>query len=106
MNTKKDKNTQAVVKNVFTGFLEEKGHVVATTNSGDGAIDMVQNDNYDIVFLDEPFSGLDPVIVKEISKILTYYKEEKNTSKSSGSWWDNLVRKSKEWLEGDMNDYD
>ncbi|MGB0929629.1 MAG: cell division protein FtsA [Chitinophagales bacterium] len=34
------------------------------------------------------------------------YKEEKNTSKSNGSWWDNLVRKSKEWLEGDMNDYD
>ncbi len=34
------------------------------------------------------------------------YKEKANTSKSQGSWWDNLVRKSKEWLEGDMNEYD
>ncbi|MFK7907794.1 MAG: cell division protein FtsA [Chitinophagales bacterium] len=31
--------------------------------------------------------------------------QEETSSKSSGSWWDNLVRKSKEWLEGDMNDY-
>ncbi len=27
------------------------------------------------------------------------------TTKRSGSWWDNLVRKSKEWLEGDMDNY-
>ncbi len=38
-------------------FLEEKGHNVATTNSGDGAIEMVQKDTYDIVILDEQMPG-------------------------------------------------
>lgn len=37
------------------------------------------NDPY-IVFLDEPFSGLDPVIVKQISSILNAYREEKGTT--------------------------
>lgn len=40
------------------------------------AIAITMASNPEILFLDEPFSGLDPVFVKDISKILTYYKEE------------------------------
>ena len=37
------------------------------------------NDPY-IVFLDEPFSGLDPVIVRQITEILKFYKKERGTT--------------------------
>jgi len=33
-----------------------------------------------IVFLDEPFSGLDPIIIKQISKILLDYNKNNNTT--------------------------
>lgn len=39
-------------------FLQEKGYEVATANSGDVALDMVQKQNFDIVFLDENMPGL------------------------------------------------
>ena len=39
-------------------FLESKGHSVSTTNNGASALEMVQEDNYDVVFLDEQMPGL------------------------------------------------
>jgi DNA-binding response OmpR family regulator len=39
-------------------FLKEKGYEVATANSGDGALDLFQKQDFDIVFLDENMPGL------------------------------------------------
>ena len=39
-------------------FLEAKGHTVSTTNNGDSAIEMVQQESFDVVFLDEQMPGL------------------------------------------------
>jgi CheY-like chemotaxis protein len=39
-------------------FLKEKGYDVATANSGDGALDLFQKQDFDIVFLDENMPGL------------------------------------------------
>ncbi len=39
-------------------FLEEKGYKVVTANNGDDAIEMVQNESFDIIFLDENMPGL------------------------------------------------
>ncbi|MDL2289921.1 PglZ domain-containing protein [Paludibacteraceae bacterium OttesenSCG-928-F17] len=39
-------------------FLEDKGYEVMTTTNGKDAIDMVQNDIFDIIFLDENMPGL------------------------------------------------
>jgi Response regulator containing CheY-like receiver, AAA-type ATPase, and DNA-binding domains len=39
-------------------FLEEKGFEVSTANNGSDAIDMVKNEYFDIIFLDENMPGL------------------------------------------------
>ncbi len=39
-------------------FLEEKGYAVSTVKSGDEALDMLDNQYFDIVFLDENMPGL------------------------------------------------
>ena len=39
-------------------FLEEKGCVITTVNSGVDAIEEVENDNFDVVFLDEMMPGM------------------------------------------------
>ena len=39
-------------------FLEQKGFSVDTINNGSEAIDMVGDNNYDIVFLDENMPGI------------------------------------------------
>jgi DNA-binding response OmpR family regulator len=39
-------------------FLREKGYEVATANSGDDALDLVKDRNFDIVFLDENMPGI------------------------------------------------
>lgn len=39
-------------------FLEKKGYSVSTSNNGADAIDMCEENNYDIVFLDEHMPGL------------------------------------------------
>jgi CheY-like chemotaxis protein len=39
-------------------FLESKGYQVITTNNGADAIDLVNDDNFDIVFLDENMPGI------------------------------------------------
>jgi hypothetical protein len=39
-------------------FLNDKGYLVDTANNGSDALDLIQNNNYDIVFLDENMPGL------------------------------------------------
>ncbi len=39
-------------------FLEDKGYQVETANSGDGALDKMDNEHFDIMFLDENMPGL------------------------------------------------
>lgn len=53
-------------------FLEQKGFLVTTSVSGDGAIEWVERENFDIIFLDENMpglSGLDVLVkIKKIKK--------------------------------------
>ena len=39
-------------------FLQSKGYEIATSNNGNDAIDMVDKNNYDLIFLDENMPGL------------------------------------------------
>ena len=39
-------------------FLELKGYVLATANNGEDALDMIDNEVYDIIFLDENMPGI------------------------------------------------
>jgi DNA-binding response OmpR family regulator len=39
-------------------FLEQKGYSVSTTNNGDEALDLLKEESFDIVFLDENMPGL------------------------------------------------
>jgi len=39
-------------------FLQEKGYEVETATNGDDAVDLIQNNYYDLVFLDENMPGL------------------------------------------------
>jgi DNA-binding response OmpR family regulator len=39
-------------------FLKEKGYEVQTANSGDDALDLVKEQNFDIVLLDENMPGI------------------------------------------------
>jgi len=49
-------------------FLEEKGYIVDAVNSGDEAIDMLDEHTYDIVFLDEQMPGLSGIETLERMK--------------------------------------
>ena len=39
-------------------FLERKGYSISTANNGEDAIDMIDNQGYDIIFLDENMPGI------------------------------------------------
>lgn len=39
-------------------FLEEKGYDVTTVNSGDGALDLINERHFDLIFLDENMPGI------------------------------------------------
>ena len=39
-------------------FLERKGYAISTANNGEDAIDMIDNQGYDIIFLDENMPGI------------------------------------------------
>lgn len=39
-------------------FLEQKGYIVRTSNNGDEALDMISEEDFDIIFLDENMPGL------------------------------------------------
>lgn len=51
-------------------FLESKGYKISSINNGSDAIDMVANNNYDLVFLDENMPGLSGLeTLSQIKKI-------------------------------------
>ena len=51
-------------------YLEEKGHNVSTANNGDDAIDLIKENTYDIIFLDENMPGISGLdVLVEIKKI-------------------------------------
>ncbi len=50
-------------------FLEERGYDVDAVNSGDEALDLINENNYDIVFLDEQMPGLSGIETLESMKI-------------------------------------
>lgn len=52
-------------------FLEQKGYEMATATSGDEALDMLDESNYDIVFLDENMPGLSGL--ETLSRLKTKY---------------------------------
>ena len=39
-------------------FLERKGYILSTANNGEDAMDMIDNEAYDIIFLDENMPGI------------------------------------------------
>ncbi len=39
-------------------FLEERGYEVLTAKSGDEALELVEDDEFDVIFLDENMPGL------------------------------------------------
>jgi len=49
-------------------FLEDKGYSVDAVNSGDEALDLIMENNYDIVFLDEQMPGLSGIETLERMK--------------------------------------
>tara|TARA_B100000579_G_scaffold54192_2_gene37989 strand:+ start:6855 stop:8405 length:1551 start_codon:yes stop_codon:yes gene_type:complete len=51
-----DDEVDSLTSHIF--FLEKKGFSLDTVTNGYDAIDMVQNNNYDIIFLDENMPGL------------------------------------------------
>ncbi|MBN2669425.1 MAG: bifunctional response regulator/alkaline phosphatase family protein [Bacteroidales bacterium] len=67
-------------------FLENKGYEVATINNGRDAIDIVQENNYDIIFLDENMPGMSGIetlnaikrIKSQIPIVMITKSEEEN----------------------------
>lgn len=51
-------------------FLEDKGYDVDAVNSGDEALDLIQENNYDIVFLDEQMPGISGIETLEKMKMV------------------------------------
>jgi DNA-binding response OmpR family regulator len=49
-------------------FLEDKGYEVDAVNSGDEALDLIHENNYDIVFLDEQMPGISGIETLERMK--------------------------------------
>ena len=49
-------------------FLEQKGYAVVTANSGADAIDLVRQQPFDIVFLDEQMPGVSGIEALEVIK--------------------------------------
>lgn len=75
-------------------FLEEKGYAVTTTNSGSEALDLIKENFYDIVFLDENMpgmSGLDTLSVLKVKRpnlpvvMITKSEEESIMEEAIGS---------------------
>ena len=49
-------------------YLEEKGYEVDAVNSGDEALDLIKENDYDIVFLDEQMPGISGIQTLEMMK--------------------------------------
>lgn len=51
-------------------FLEEKGHKVQTAYNGDDALEMIKDEDFDIIFLDENMPGISGIdVLDEIKRI-------------------------------------
>ncbi len=51
-------------------FLETKGHKVTTANNGYDALDLVKENNYDIIFLDENMPGMNGLeVLQKVKEI-------------------------------------
>jgi len=51
-------------------FLETKGHKVTTANNGYDALDLVKDNNYDIIFLDENMPGMNGLeVLQKVKEI-------------------------------------
>ena len=50
-------------------YLEEKGYEVDAVNSGDEALDLIKENDYDIVFLDEQMPGISGIQTLEMMKV-------------------------------------
>jgi len=48
-------------------FLEKKNYTVKTCNNGRDAVDLIQEENFDIVFLDENMPGMS--VLETLSEI-------------------------------------
>ena len=88
-------------------FLEEKGHIVSTANNGDDALDMIKENNYDIIFLDENMPGLSGLdVLVEIKRIkpnipvvmVTKNEEEDIMDEAIGSKIDDYLK----WFENEI----
>ena len=75
-------------------FLEQKGYDVVTANNGDKAIELVKEQNFDIIFLDENMPGISGLqVLAEIKKMypaipvimITKSEEENIMDKAIGS---------------------
>ena len=53
-------------------FLDEKGYLVTPVNNGKDAIELVRNNSFDIVLLDEMMPGLDGLSTLEKIKELEF----------------------------------
>ena len=50
-------------------YLKEKGYDVDAVNSGNEALELVRENNYDIVFLDEQMPGISGIETLEVIKV-------------------------------------
>ncbi|MFO8236062.1 MAG: bifunctional response regulator/alkaline phosphatase family protein [Bacteroidales bacterium] len=83
-------------------FLEEKGYHVSTTTNGDDAIEKINNNSYDIIFLDEHMPGTSGIealgIIKSIQPnipvvMITKSEEEDIMEEAIGSKIDDYLIK-------------
>ncbi|MDR2836469.1 MAG: PglZ domain-containing protein [Bacteroidales bacterium] len=55
-------------------FLEQKGYIISTATNGSDALEMVTNENFDVIFLDENMPGLSGIEtmekIKDISPLI------------------------------------
>lgn len=55
-------------------YLEDRGYQVVAVSNGQDALDQVQEENFDVVFLDESMPGLSGLeTLQEIKKVKTLF---------------------------------
>ena len=89
-------------------FLDEKGYLVTPVNNGKDAIELVRNNSFDIVLLDEMMPGLDGLStlekIKELDANIPIIMITKNEEESLPSWWTNKLAVSSAYLNS-LRDY-
>jgi len=86
-------------------LLEKRGYEVSTASNGEDAIELVKNNSFDLVFLDEMMigiSGLETLtVIKEISPVLPVVMVTKNEAESLME--DAIGRKIDDYLTKPVN---